>query len=114
MDCREQHDHTGHDHDHDHDHEPEDASGDSLFPYIDTVKMRCLNAMDPSAVSHPIKPHEQRQDREKYLDSNEDDPEFILFIPFTETVTIKSICIGGGEDGMHPKVVKLYDASEEL
>lgn len=27
---------------------------------------------------------------------------------FTEAVSIKSICISGGEDGKHPKVVKLY------
>jgi hypothetical protein len=27
---------------------------------------------------------------------------------FTEAVSIKSICISGGEGGKHPKIVKLY------
>lgn len=27
---------------------------------------------------------------------------------FTEAVSIKSICVSGGEDGTHPKEIKLY------
>lgn len=113
MACREEskefggdHHHHGHDHDHDHSR-PEDSEGDTLYPYIDTTKLRCLNASDPSQVGNPFKPHADRLDSEKFLDSNEDDPEFILHIPFTQSVTIKSICIRGGEDGMHPKTMKL-------
>jgi hypothetical protein len=101
------HDH-GHDHDHDHDDEVEDANGDSLYPFIDTSKLRVLNALDPQAAANPIKPFHERQDRSRFLASNDDDPEMILFIPFTEAVSIKSICISGSSgDGTHPKAVKL-------
>lgn len=74
------HDHS-HDHDHDHDHDVEDADGDSLFPYIDTSKLRALNAEDPSHAPHPFKAFHDRHDRTRFLRSNEDDPELILFIP---------------------------------
>lgn len=102
----------GHDHGHDHDHSrPEDSEGDNLYSYIDTTKLRCLNAADPSKVGAPLKPHTERHDRERYLDSNDDDPEFILYIPFTQAVTLKSICISGGEDGKHPRNMKLLVVS---
>ncbi|GLD98681.1 hypothetical protein PINS_up007398 [Pythium insidiosum] len=124
MQCQREHDecgghghsHGGHDHSHDHDHthEPEDPSGDSLFPYIDTSKLRALNAAEPDHVAHPFKPWHERSDRSRYLSSNEDDPELIIFIPFTEAVSIKSICIAGGEDGAHPKSVKLFINREDI
>ena len=96
-------------HDHDHDHsKPEDAEGDSLFQYIDTTKLRVLNASDASTVSIPFRPWHLRQMKDQALDSNEDDPELILFIPFTESVTIKSICLSGGTEGTHPKRMKMY------
>lgn len=106
-------DHDDHNHDqthHTHDHEVKDANGDSLYPFIDTSKLRVLNAQDPLAAANPFKPFHERQDRSRFLASNEDDPEMILFIPFTEALSIKSICISGSAgDGTHPKVVKLYD-----
>ncbi|KAK1932592.1 PITH domain-containing protein [Phytophthora citrophthora] len=101
----------GHDHDHNHDHEDEveDANGDSLYPFIDTSKLRVLNALDPQDAANPFKPFHERQDHSSFLSSNDDDPEMILFIPFTEAVSIKSICISGSAgDGTHPKAVKLY------
>ncbi|ETI36124.1 hypothetical protein, variant 1 [Phytophthora nicotianae CJ01A1] len=108
------HDHN-HDHNHDHDDEVEDANGDSLYPFIDTSKLRVLNALDPQAAAHPFKPFHERQDRSRFLASNEDDPEVILFIPFTEAVSIKSICISGSAgDGTHPKAVKLFTNREDI
>jgi hypothetical protein len=74
------HDHS-HNHDHDHSHDVEDADGDSLYPYIDTSKLRVLNALEPAHVAHPFKPHSDRADRTRFLSSNEDDPEMVLFIP---------------------------------
>ncbi|CAH0516388.1 unnamed protein product [Peronospora belbahrii] len=39
----------------------------------------------------------------------------ILFIPFTEAVSIKSICISGSAgDGTHPKVVKLFTNRDDI
>ncbi|KAE9001388.1 hypothetical protein PR003_g18736 [Phytophthora rubi] len=108
------HDHN-HDHSHDHDDEVEDANGDSLYPFIDTSKLRVLNALDPEAAANPFKPFHERQDHSRFLASNEDDPEMILFIPFTEAVSIKSICISGSAgDGAHPKAVKLFTNRDDI
>lgn len=74
------HDHS-HDHDHDHSHDVEDAEGDSLFPYIDTSKLRVLNAEDPAHVGHPFKAFHDRHDRSRFLSSNEGDLEIIIFVP---------------------------------
>jgi hypothetical protein len=107
--CQHEHD-ALHDHSHDHDHhthEVEAPEGDSLFQYIDTSKLRVLNAEEPELVAAPFKSFHERNDRMRFLSSNEDDPELILFIPFTEAVSIKSICLIGGEDGNHPKQIKL-------
>ncbi|KAG7396811.1 PITH domain-containing protein 1 [Phytophthora boehmeriae] len=118
--CHDDHAQLGghdHDHDHNHDHEDdvEDANGDSLYPFIDTSKVRVLNALDPQTAAHPFKPFHERQDRTRFLASNDDDPEMILFIPFTEAVSIKSICISGAAgDGTHPKEVKLFTNREDI
>ncbi|CAI5740078.1 unnamed protein product [Hyaloperonospora brassicae] len=108
---------NSHDHSHDHDHSEEanDANGDSLYPYIDTSKLRVLNALDPLAVANPFKPFHERQDRSRFLASNDDDPEMIVFIPFTEAVSIKSICISGFVgDGTHPRAVRLFTNREDI
>ena len=89
MNCHDEHaahshgdsqDHS-HDHSHEHSHEVEDANGDSLFRYIDTSKIRCLNALEESHQTHPFKNADQKRSKDKYLDSNEDDPEMIIYIP---------------------------------
>ncbi|EQC31007.1 hypothetical protein SDRG_11194, partial [Saprolegnia diclina VS20] len=108
------HEHHDHSHDHDHDHEVEDAEGESLFQYIDTSKVRCLNALDERQKTHPFKSAADKRSRATYLDSNEDDPELILYIPFTEAVSVKSICIAGGADGLHPTSVKLFVNREDI
>ncbi|CAI5708700.1 unnamed protein product [Peronospora destructor] len=110
------HDHgNNHDYNHNHDDEVEDANGDSLYPFIDTSKLRVLNALDPLAVANPFKSFQERQDRSRLLASNNDDPEMVVFIPFTEAVSIKSICISGtAGDGTHPKVVKLFTNREDI
>ncbi|OQR97835.1 hypothetical protein THRCLA_06842 [Thraustotheca clavata] len=114
MSCAHEHVDHDHSHDHDHDHEIEDAEGDSLYKYIDTSKVRCLNALDETQKTHPFKSAANKCDRTKYLDSNEDDPEMILYIPFTEAVSIKSICISGGAEGLHPTSVKLFTNREDI
>ncbi|POM68157.1 hypothetical protein PHPALM_15716, partial [Phytophthora palmivora] len=65
--------------------------------------------------ANPFKPFHERQDHSRFLASNDDDPEMILFIPFTEAVSIKSICISGSSgDGTHPKTVKLFTNREDI
>ncbi|CAK4656749.1 hypothetical protein LEN26_004354 [Aphanomyces euteiches] len=114
MSCADDSVDNDHSHDHDHSHEVEDSEGDSLFKYIDTSKVRCLNALDEEQRTHPFKSAAMKKNRDTFLDSNEDDPEMILYIPFTEAVSVKSICISGGEDGLHPKSVKLFANREDI
>ncbi|KAG6409755.1 hypothetical protein SASPL_127797 [Salvia splendens] len=43
-----------------------------------------------------------------YLESNEGDPELIVFIPFTSDVKLKSISIVGGADGTSPAKMRAF------
>lgn len=51
----------------------------------------------------------QRKEPEPRLDSHDDDPELILYIPFTRVVKLKSINIIGGHagEGTAPAKIKL-------
>jgi hypothetical protein len=40
-----------------------------------------------------FKPYDDRMDDSKILQSDEDDPELLLFIPFTAQVSMKSFCV---------------------
>ncbi|KAL1371158.1 hypothetical protein AAHE18_01G111500 [Arachis hypogaea] len=44
----------------------------------------------------------------KFLESNEGDPELLVFIPFTSDVKIKSISIVGGADGTSPAKMRAF------
>lgn len=51
----------------------------------------------------------QRMEMEPTLESNEDDPDLIIFVPFTRVVKLKSVCIVGGHagEGTSPSKIKL-------
>lgn len=80
---------TGHAHDPDH----EDGLGLSLRQYIDFPKVFCLNEEVSGSGAAILKLHEERLIPTPSLQSPEGDPELILYIPFTEAVTIQSITI---------------------
>jgi hypothetical protein len=42
------------------------------------------------------------------LESNEGDPELLVFVPFTSDVKIKSISIVGGPEGTSPSKLRVY------
>eukprot|EP00026_Physarum_polycephalum_P013483 Phypoly_transcript_13889.p1 GENE.Phypoly_transcript_13889~~Phypoly_transcript_13889.p1 ORF type:complete len:206 (+),score=16.64 Phypoly_transcript_13889:320-937(+) len=86
----------------------------SLFKHIAIDGVTCLNESSPGSCKNVFKPFDQRLDTTKFLESNEDDPEFILHIPFTGVVKLKSIVIIGGENGKHPNKVKAYVNKENL
>ena len=80
-----------------------------MFAAIDTSKVRCLNESELGAGVHPFKPYSQRRDPEPRLDSHDDDPELLLFVPFTRVVKLKSINVIGGHagEGTAPAKIKL-------
>jgi len=55
-----------------------------------------------------IRPWDTRTDRSERLESNDDDPELLVFIPFTTDVKIRSISIVGGADGCGPSSMRVY------
>ena len=63
---------------------------------------------------HPFKAYDKRLEPEPFLASDEDDPELIVHVPFTQAVDIRSICVVGGGDGAAPTSVRLYADREDL
>jgi hypothetical protein len=88
--------------------QPDDTEGDSLYRFVDTMGVRCMNESEAGSCRNCIRPFASKQDAEPFLESNEDDPELILFIPFTEVVKIKSFALVGGAGGASPSHVKLF------
>ncbi|XP_055820462.1 uncharacterized protein LOC129889256 isoform X1 [Solanum dulcamara] len=95
---------------HDHDCADHNCSSDwSLFKHIDLPKVSALNEAVTGSVKSVFKPWEQRlNSSEGHLESNEGDPELIVFIPFTADVKIKSIAIVGGADGTSPAKMRAF------
>ena len=76
-----------------------DVSGNlsqQTHPPSDVAQVTCLNEADAGSVHSMFRPWAQRtQDPERPLQSNEDDPELLITIPFNGTVKIKAICLIG-------------------
>eukprot|EP00475_Leptophrys_vorax_P038015 TRINITY_DN66284_c0_g1_i1.p1 TRINITY_DN66284_c0_g1~~TRINITY_DN66284_c0_g1_i1.p1 ORF type:complete len:210 (+),score=24.84 TRINITY_DN66284_c0_g1_i1:142-771(+) len=101
---------------HDHDCSEHDCSGGfSLYKNIDTPKVRALNAVVPSSAANVFRSWGERMTFPAVsLDSNDDDPELILFIPFTTDVKLKSIAVIGGADGCSPARMRAFINREDI
>ncbi|KAM6541766.1 hypothetical protein CsatB_006213 [Cannabis sativa] len=108
---------------HDHSCEDHDCSSDwSLYKHIDLSKVSALNEATPGSVKSVFKPWEHRLSSSgEHLESNEGDPELLVFIPylsfpaifsfidrFTSDVKIKSISVVGGADGTSPSKMRAF------
>ena len=121
-----------------------DGPSNDLLPYIDTEGVAALNESERGAVSgaYPrflpksrpasflrapltssnvrpqcrrvFKPYEERQDRTKFMDSEEDDPQVIIHIPFTCPVKIRAIVVMGGPEGAAPLRLRAFINREAL
>jgi len=104
---------SGHSHDHDHG----DELGMSLRPQMDLPHVECLNEEVQNSGRAILKLHEERLTAEPSLWSPQDDPELLLKIPFTESVTIQSISVrssGGSQERAPPKTIKLFVNRDDL
>jgi hypothetical protein len=103
---------SGHSHDHDHG----DEIGLSLRPQIDFPKVFCLNEDTENAGKSVLKIHEERLSATPSLTSPENDPELLLFIPFTEAVSVQSISIRSvaSQEMAPPRTVKIFTNRENL
>ncbi|KAK4794489.1 hypothetical protein SAY86_012483 [Trapa natans] len=95
---------------HDHSCEDHDCSSNwSLYKHIDLSKVSALNEAFPGSVKSVFKAWEQRLNfSEGHLESNDGDPELLVFVPFTSDVKIKSISIVGGADGASPSKMRVF------
>eukprot|EP01108_Squamamoeba_japonica_P008660 TRINITY_DN7749_c0_g1_i1.p1 TRINITY_DN7749_c0_g1~~TRINITY_DN7749_c0_g1_i1.p1 ORF type:complete len:216 (+),score=19.52 TRINITY_DN7749_c0_g1_i1:124-771(+) len=89
--------------------EEEAARGlESLYRLIDHNNIRVFNAADEACARKVFRPYEERNARDESLQSEEDDPELIVHVPFTSCVKIKSITICGGSSENSPKNVRVF------
>ncbi|KAE9594562.1 hypothetical protein Lal_00037452 [Lupinus albus] len=95
---------------HDHSCEDHDCSSNwSLYKHIDLSKVSALNEATPGSVKYVFKAWEDRLNSSgDHLESNEGDPELLVFIPFTSDVKIKGISIVGGADGTSPSKMRAF------
>ncbi|KAK7272899.1 hypothetical protein RIF29_13941 [Crotalaria pallida] len=95
---------------HDHSCEDHDCSSNwSLYKHIDLSKVSALNEASHGSVKSVFTAWEHRLISDgEHLESNEGDPELLVFIPFTSDVKIKGISIVGGTDGTSPSKMRAF------
>ena len=91
-----------------------DGPSNDLRGQIDLEGVCALNEAERGACRHVFKPFEERFDRDTYVDSEEDDPQLIIHIPFISPVKIRSIVVLGGHDGTAPRSLKAFINREAL
>jgi len=79
----------------------------NLYSVIDKNNVHGLNLDVPETAKELIKPWENREDDEKFVESNVDD-QLMIHIPFTENVRIKSILLKVGRGDMAPRHLDIY------
>ena len=75
---------------------------------INISEVYALNEQVTQSCQKIFKDKEDMLDKTNFCESNEDDPELLINIPFYTQVAIKSMKLIGGEDGTAPSKVKLY------
>ncbi|ELR13777.1 thioredoxin family Trp26 family protein [Acanthamoeba castellanii str. Neff] len=100
---------------HEHTEEPEKERGAeySLYQYIDTGGLTCLNERGSGTVAKVFKPWDQRLDRTAVVESDTDE-QLIIHIPFTASIKLKAINIIGGADGTSPGKLKAWINREDI
>ncbi|CAN1147323.1 PITH domain-containing protein GA19395 [Linum perenne] len=95
---------------HDHSCEDHDCSADwSLYKHVDIPKVSALNEAVHGSVKSVFKAWEHRLNLSGgVLESNDGDPELLVYVPFTSDVKIKSISIVGGSDGTSPSKMRVF------
>ncbi|KAK6908912.1 hypothetical protein I203_102918 [Kwoniella mangroviensis CBS 8507] len=110
--------HDAHDHDHDHGHShdvPLDVSPlDSLYGQIDLPNVTALNAEGGGEEGQKvIKSWDMKNDETLWCESEVDD-ELIIKIPFTASVSLRSITLRAGPSGKVPSEMKLFRDNPSL
>ena len=71
---------------HDHDCEAASCGEASLHRFVNHVGVTCLNATNADDAPRVLRPWDERRLRVGALESEDDDPELLLHVPFTTDV----------------------------
>ena len=91
-----------------------DGPSNDLLPFIAVDGITALNESERGACRRVFKPYDQRLDRTAVMESEEDDPQLLIHIPFISPVKIRAICLIGGGDGTAPSRLKAFVNREAL
>ena len=75
---------------------------------INITEVYALNESKTQSCQKIFKDKSNMLDKKDFCESNDDDPELLINIPFYTQVAIKSMTLIGGEDGTAPSKVKMY------
>eukprot|EP00179_Madagascaria_erythrocladioides_P020547 CAMPEP_0198344216 /NCGR_PEP_ID=MMETSP1450-20131203/66153_1 /TAXON_ID=753684 ORGANISM="Madagascaria erythrocladiodes, Strain CCMP3234" /NCGR_SAMPLE_ID=MMETSP1450 /ASSEMBLY_ACC=CAM_ASM_001115 /LENGTH=230 /DNA_ID=CAMNT_0044049459 /DNA_START=59 /DNA_END=751 /DNA_ORIENTATION=- len=97
-----------------HEHGAEDLESErgrawSLYKYVDTPKVRVLNATDTAAAARCFRPFDERATvpADGALESDADE-ELIVHVPFTASVKVKALMFVGVDSGSAPRTVRCF------
>lgn len=101
---------------HDHDCEDNDCgTAWSLHTHINLQTVRCLNEAVENSAREIFRPWAKRLDPSEHcLQSNDDDPELLLHIPFDGAVKLRAICIIGEDADSSPSEVRAFVNRDDL
>eukprot|EP00899_Mesostigma_viride_P015638 jgi/Mesvir1/24075/Mv10797-RA.1 len=100
---------------HNHECDALGCAGDwSLWQNVNKDGVRCLNEAVPGSARSVFKSWSERLDFSTCLMSNDDDPELLLFVPFSSDVKIKGLSVVGGGGGSAPSKVRIFINREDL
>lgn len=117
------HGHHGHDHHHDDDSHihPDESPSDLLYSCIARDQITCLNNDPSSSTGSPsciVKPWHKRNDEAEYIQSEADDGQLLIRIPFegggggggggSSSCKLRSLLLKAGPGGHTPRSVTLF------
>ncbi|CAO3599888.1 unnamed protein product [Absidia cylindrospora] len=99
----------------DHDHDDLPGAGDqfSLYPRIHLDNVRCLNETRPDSATSIIRPWHDRMANTEYLESDADE-QLLIFVPFTGSVKLRSICLRTDVGDQAPATMKVFINRDDM
>ncbi|KAH7649089.1 hypothetical protein FG379_003654 [Cryptosporidium bovis] len=94
--------------------ESETAGGKDLLSCIDKDRIYALNELNVGSCKNIFRVYSDRLSDNFVCESQYDDPELMLFVPFSSPCSISSITIIGGDYGTSPSKVKIYINNENV
>ena len=91
-----------------------DPTGSDLLGSIHLDAVVCLNEKIPRSGRLVFKTKENKLERDLVVQSNDNDPELLIFIPFVCPVKVLSLCIIGSGNGTTPNQVRIFKNQNSL